>query len=251
MTPGTPNMETMGAVQLLTHLSAELELLDAVRGAELSIQVPACPDWDLYGLLAHLGVVHRYAQRMMATAPGEPVPAAVDRPPAGRDIHDWLSSGLSTLIASMQADDPDRPCQFWGGDTTVGWWIRRQAHETSIHRWDAHTATGHVGPIDGGHIDGGLAADGISEWLDMQPARGWSPAADVRGSAHLHGTDGPGEWLVHLGDEMTYELGHHKGDVAVRGDRDQLLLLLWGRVPTSKVEVIGDTELLDRWVASL
>jgi len=241
----------MGTDELVMHLSAELGLLDAVRGADLSIPIPACPDWDLHGLLAHLGVVHRYGQRMMATAPDEQVPPPGDRPPPGPEIHDWLASGLSNLIAAMEADDPARRCQFWGGDTTVGWWIRRQAHETSVHRWDAHQASGHVGPIDGGRIEGGLAADGISEWLDMQPTRGSSSPADLRGTAHLHGTDGPGEWLIHLGDEMTYELGHHKGDVAVRGDRDRLLLLLWGRVPTTEVEVIGDTGLLDRWLASL
>ncbi len=246
MTPEVPTPHALSTDQLLAHLAAEVDQLETVRGADLSVPIPACPDWNLHGLLAHLGVVHRYAARMMATAPGQPVPRAGDRPPDGSEIHEWLASGLSTLTAAMTEADPQSRCQFWGGDTTVGWWIRRQAHETSVHRWDARTAAGHID-----RIDGVLAADGVSEWLDLRPAQGWSPPPEVRGTAHLHATDGPGEWLVHLGDEMTYELGHHKGDVAVRGDRDRLLLVLWGRLPTSEVEVIGDAELLDRWVTSL
>jgi hypothetical protein len=57
--------------------------------------------------------------------------------------------------------------------------------------------------------------------------------------------------LVRLEDELTWEHGHHKGDLAVRGSREQLLLACWGRVPLADLETFGDTGLWNRFLASL
>ena len=40
---------------------------------------------------------------------------------------------------------------------------------------------------------------------------------------------------------------HAKGDVAARGAASDLLLMMWGRVPVTQVEVFGDASLLERW----
>jgi hypothetical protein len=39
--------------------------------------------------------------------------------------------------------------------------------------------------------------------------------------------------------------GHAKGDSAVRGSAEQLLLFLWGRCPVGSVEVHGDQAMVE------
>jgi predicted lipid carrier protein YhbT len=65
---------------------------------------------------------------------------------------------------------------------------------------------------------------------------------------HFHSTDGDGEWLARLGAEgLVVTREHAKGDVAVRGVASDLLLFLYGRVGTERLEVFGDAALLARW----
>ena len=135
------------------------------------------------------------------------------------------------------------PCWSWTDDRTVGFWARRQAHELSVHRWDAQAAAGTTAPIDRE-----LAADGIQELFDILPFRpGGAPTGNGE-TIHLHCTDGDGEWLVRLAPEgVTVVNEHAKGDVAARGGASDLLLMMWGRIPVDQVEVFGDASLLERW----
>ena len=231
---------------LLGHLRRDRDALAALAGTDLAAEVTGCPGWDLHDLLAHLGMVHRMAGRMVATPPGAERAPATEKPPEGEAVFGWVVEGLDRLLADFEARDLDQPCLGWAGATDVRWWLRRQVHETAVHRWDAEVAAGRTA-----HLDGELSADGISEWLSIQPLRGYRPPAELRGTIHLHGTDGDGEWLVRLGDELTWEDGHHKGDVAVRGPRDRLLLACWGRAPGDELERFGDTALWDAFIESL
>ena len=69
------------------------------------------------------------------------------------------------------------------------------------------------------------------------------------GTIHLHATDTDGEWLVRLGpDGITFDHGHAKGDVALRGPAEDLLLWVWNRAPVDdRFEVFGDPALLETW----
>ena len=49
---------------------------------------------------------------------------------------------------------------------------------------------------------------------------------------------------------MAWERAHTKADVAVRGTTSDLLLVLWGRLPTETVDVLGDPAVFDRWRAA-
>ena len=126
----------------------------------------------------------------------------------------------------------------------MGFWARRQANETAVHRWDAQRAAGAVEPVE--HT---LAVDGIDEFFGLIPF--WRRESNVRGvgeTIHLHCTDGAGEWLVRLAaDAVIVTREHAKGDVAARGSASDLLLFLYGRVGPSALEVFGDASLLDRW----
>ena len=71
-------------------------------------------------------------------------------------------------------------------------------------------------------------------------------------TVHLHATDiEGGEWmLTYHPKSVEWERGHAKGDVAARGTMSDLLLLVWGRIPPSRLEVFGDATLIDRWQAA-
>ena len=119
------------------------------------------------------------------------------------------------------------------------------AHETTIHRWDAQSATTQD------MIDIDIAIDGIDERLaNLAASLNFGPVSPdvLKGegeSAHLHATDGDGEWLIRFaadGMEITRE--HAKGDVAVRGPASDLLLYAVGRRGLDGLEIFGDETVL-------
>ena len=57
---------------------------------------------------------------------------------------------------------PAEEAWTWSDDHTVGFILRRQAHEALVHRLDAEQAAGR-----GHELDAALAADGVHECLDV------------------------------------------------------------------------------------
>ena len=52
---------------------------------------------------------------------------------------------------------------------------------------------------------------------------------------HLHATDADSEWLVTLhADRADAVRGHAKGDAALRGAASDLLLMVWGAIPSAR-----------------
>ena len=118
-----------------------------------------------------------------------------------------------------------------------------------MHRWDIDSASGPPAPKAVP-----VAVDGIDELFEVFVPR--LPAEMVAGEGetlHLHATDeglepGAGEWTVTFGPGgLAWEHGHAKGDAAVRAPASDLLLLLWNRLPPTRVEIFGDLSVVDRW----
>ena len=224
-------------------------------GVDPLLPVPTCPGWTLADLIKHTGRVHRWARHLVGTLAQrhERGPRA-DVPDDLKAYPDWLAAGAEPLLATLRAADPDAPMWAWGADQHARFWSRRMVHETRVHRADAEFALG-VDPV----LDPVLAVDGVDEFLDNLPgsARFAPGVADLRGDGetiHLHAVDVSGEWVIRLSPEgFTWEHGHGKGDVAVRGSAADLVLFAYGRRRTddaARFEVFGDRELLARWVRS-
>jgi uncharacterized protein (TIGR03083 family) len=155
------------------------------------------------------------------------------------------------LTAVLRDADPAAPAWSWGTDGTAGFWARRMAHETAVHRWDAESATGNQTPIPAA-----LAVDGIDERLEnLVPSMEFNEAgaAVMTGageSIHLHATDVDGEWLLRFTpDGFEFAREHAKGDLAVRGAASDLLLVLIGRRGLDGLEVFGDPGVLEAHAA--
>jgi len=219
-------------------------LVAAAEQAGLDARVPSCPDWDVAALLGHIGRVHRWAAACLAA--NELVsPADLEAPPDGDALLGFVRDGARALGVAL--DRPaDDPTFTFAPPPTVGFWQRRQAHETAMHRVDAEQAAGAASPVDGD-----LAADGIDEWLALLSHRPTQlPPTGSGETLHLHCTDRPGEWLLRRSpDRFEIERVHGKGDVAVRGPASDLLVVLLHRAPPETVEVLGARPVLDAFLA--
>jgi len=222
----------------------------AIRRGPLDAPVSGCPGWNVRALTAHMGVIHRWARHCAAN--GAP-PESRDsyRPDPDLDaaaLAQWLVDGGASLLDVLRTIDLDGPT--WHPFNTVKLgrvWPRRQAQETSIHRWDAEHATGPTTPLDPA-----LASDGIDEFLDLM-LRYHVTRDSVTlpaGSLHIHCTDTHGEWLVSLDDGFRLERAHAKGAAALRGPAEALLLRLWNRDTDRADELspVGDEGVLDAWL---
>jgi uncharacterized protein (TIGR03083 family) len=216
---------------------------DAARDIPMDTMVPSCPEWTMRDLARHLGSHHRWVAGNLDQPPDGKAFKQREEPPADEAIPEWLAAGAEMLATKLTETDPAKPCWTWVPfDDSVGFWARRTAHETAIHRWDAQNSGA---PADA--VEAELAADGVDEYLGILGAfRGRRfPEA---GSIHLHSTDAPGEWLVRLdaeGIQLTRE--HAKGDVAVRGPASEVLLVLMGRKTMDAVDVFGEALLFERF----
>lgn len=223
------------------HLRADGAALAGAATGNLHLPVPSCPGWTVAELVAHAGRVHRHKLALLRAAstrpPDLPQPPS---PPAGDALIGWFLDGLSQLAELLAATDPDAPAWSWAGDHRVGFWRRRMAHETALHRWDAEAAASRAGPLDAE-----LAADGIDEYFEVF-MRVQPPYGGPRGTLHVHRLDGPGEWLVHLRPgRPLVERGHARAQAALRGTASDLLLVLWRRRPVTSVALAGDAALVE------
>jgi uncharacterized protein (TIGR03083 family) len=226
-------------------------LVEALR-ANPSSRIRWSDKWTVATCARHVGSVHHVVAQVVS-----------DRPTAdfgrfktltvpegeGAELADWIAEGTSTLVRALRAAGADDECWSWWPDgRTVGFWERRMAQETLVHRWDAELGAG----ISGAAMDPPVASDGIDEYLDVfAGVTRQLHSAPAGPSIHVHCTDTEGEWLLQLPapGERTLTREHVKADVAVRGPAEGLLLVMWGRAAPAdvSVEVIGDTSVVDRW----
>ncbi|TPG28245.1 maleylpyruvate isomerase family mycothiol-dependent enzyme [Mycolicibacterium hodleri] len=240
-----------------TLLEETRALGDVIRNADPETQVPTCPGWTMNQLLKHVGRGHRWSAQIIAERRHEPLdPREVrdGRPPEDLDgAIEWLNGGAQLVIDAVGRVGPEIRVWTFNGPRPAGWWVRRRVHEATIHRADAVLAMG--GEFD---LPAELAADGVSEWIELATVSASLREPPLRRglTLHLHASDaglGPtGEWTItHDEDGLQWSHDHTKGEAAVRGKAVDLLLALTRRRAAADggIEVLGDSAVWDAWLS--
>jgi uncharacterized protein (TIGR03083 family) len=235
----------MREIDYLQALRDEGTALVAAARLGLDPPVPACPGWAVADLVLHTGMVHRHKLEIVRGRLAEPPDRWPPPAPPRGELLGWYEQGLEELLTVLEVADPEtRVWTFYRPDETAGFWRRRMAQETAVHRVDAESAHGGPRPVPAA-----LAADGVSELLEvfLAPHAEGEPVGGRGESLHLHATDTEGEWRLRLlpaGVEVGR--GHARADATASGGASDLLLFLWGRAPADPLERSGDPALLPR-----
>jgi uncharacterized protein (TIGR03083 family) len=228
-------------IDYTAHLRSDGEKMALAVARDLDAHVPTCPDWNVAKLTIHTGQHHRWVADSVRGG-GEP-PANPSKPGLrGDELVEWFRQGWRDLADLLDASDDETTAWSWSGDNRVGFWRRRTALETLVHRWDAENAVG--GASD---LDPALAADGVDEMVFVMIPHGDGGYKGVPMQVALETTDTPGAWTLELegGKPMRTERGAATGAVVVVvGSAENLLLFLWGRRGPEAVEISGEPDLV-------
>jgi uncharacterized protein (TIGR03083 family) len=249
----------------LQCLAADEQRLREVAARDLAAAVPSCPEWTVHDLVEHVALVYLHkVECMRSGAPAEWPPQIEPGPPIA-----LLDRAYAALLDEFAQRGPDAASYTWySPEQTVGFWMRRMAQETVIHRVDAELALGE--PLAA--VPDDLAVDGIDEVLErflgfgsVQWREDFGPElTEADGSAVLV-TAGGREWLVRMepsGVRVEPSAGVQQsggsgppggagsaGSGAVgrlSGDPQSVLLWLWRRTDASAVTYEGDPQALGR-----
>ena len=232
------------------HLRSDGEKMTRAVARDLDAHVPTCPKWNVAKLTIHTGGHHRWvadAIRKRGTPPDEPGKPGL----RGDALVEWFRAGWTELADLLDTVDDSEPAWTWSRDQRAGFWRRRTALETLVHRYDAENAVGDPTPLDPE-----LSADGIDEVVFVMMGEGTYDGPGLR--LALDPSDTDARWVVDLVDgrppkaEVVASSIAPRVDVTVGGPSSNVLLFLWGRYGAEKVELDGDDDAkaaLGRWIA--
>lgn len=238
---------------------------EALRPVPDDIPVPSCPDWTALDLLWHLAEVQGFWSRILAgrartDADAESADlAGPERPPTRGEVAALQLQHTRDLLDVLATSDPAEPAWSWfEPDQTVGFTLRRQAHEALVHRVDAElTAAGGPLPLPPTPIDPELAADGVHELVTrFWGVPDWGEFSPASGVVALIANDTGDRWFLRVGrlagttpsgrryQGHTAELVEAARPAAtVTGSAADIDLWLWGRGPAPARS--GDPGLLE------
>ena len=231
----------------LGAIEREGQLLLKAADGNLGGIIPACPGWTVQTVLVHLGRIYRSVAEHVASRSTEMIRFEKTPSPDSFEVINWFRESQGLLLDALRNADPSDPAWTWSDDKTAGFYQRRMAHESAMHRYDAEAASGTPAAFDGD-----IAADGIAEFYEIVMPFNLA-RRDVTlpsGSLHLHRADGEGEWMINAVDgavAVTHE--HGKGDAAVRGPASDLFVFAWHRGMPDTLQIFGDEAVARAWAA--
>jgi hypothetical protein len=246
-----PDLGAMDPSVLLDCAAADARSLLAAASTRWDAAVPHCPDWDAAELVRHQGSILLWMASIV-TGRERVSRQALDPPPADLgELEDWYLGNLDHTMDVLGSADPQSATWTFSsiGDNQVAWWDRRLAVEVAIHRFDAEHAVAGEGASRPAPLDGHVAAAGIEEFITefLPGLLARAAGEDLKGTLHLHATDGQLEWWIDLDACGAAVPEHAKADTAIRGTRGDLLLWLTNRTPAGSLEILGRPELTDHW----
>lgn len=225
----------------------DVHALAVAAAAQPDNAVPGCPEWTMRDLVSHVVGVYRHKIAALDTG-GEPEEA----PDGGwgalapdEDAVAALTESFTQLSERLAALPLEAPAwSWWPAEQTAGFWVRRMAQETAVHRWDAESAA--YGVHNANPIADDLALDGIDEllgWLAwVWPA---DPSMEQASGQAITIGSGDGAWTATV-RPTHFDLAPGADVVSVAhvsGAPSDLLLHLWGR-PTIGVSEEGDAAVI-------
>lgn len=254
-----PDLDYLGLLARESAMFARAVGLTAPDAA-----VPSCPDWNADDLLWHLAEVQWFWNTIVregvltaAQAKGLERP---DRPSDRAGLLTFFTTVSSELGSALAAASPATPAWTWSDDHTVGFILRRQAHEALIHRVDAELTAG-----DRTAMDPKLSADGIDEALRIMyggdvPSWGTFEPDDSQ-TVRIRTTDTGDSWLVRAGrftgtdpqdskayDQPGIQVPHAdpgtEAAATVSGPAADIDCWLWKRPPLTMLDRYGDQKAL-------
>jgi len=228
----------LSAEQYLTHVRADAAVIRAAARVAPDAPVSGLEGWTALTVLEHLGGVYMHKVEVLRLGhPPDPWP------PPGPDPEpfEWFDTSLAQVLDELGSRPPDEPAwTFAPFDRSVGFWHRRMAHESAVHRQDSEGAVGVRTPIDDR-----LAVDGVDEILGLfagVPDSG-EDVTPLTGSVEIRA--GGLAWLLGVGPRrLTVTRGAAaRADVTLTGTPDAVLWWLWRGVDVG-LDLAGDTGLL-------
>jgi uncharacterized protein (TIGR03083 family) len=245
----------MDSAPLLTCLAADHARLRTLAVRDLAAAVPSCPGWTVTDLVRHVAEVYLHKVECIRhrRAPEQWPPDL-----SGEESVPLLDRAYAELVAEFDRHSPGDAAYTWHEpDQTVGFWIRRMAQETVIHRIDAELAVGE----EPAPIPADLAVDGVDEvltiflgYLSQRWPEEFGPALKEASGRPVRVTTDGGSWLVRataagvhvdLGDAAA------KAEAAdpvatpaatVTGPPETMLRWLWARGGDDEIRLNGDSE---------
>jgi uncharacterized protein (TIGR03083 family) len=232
--------------QYLSALTDDSAALADAAEAAPEAAVESCPGWQMDDLVLHVGNLHRRVAAMVAaTTPTRVSAADLPTPPAAGARVRWFREGAAALVAALNVAGVSRPC--WTLDDPAGvsgFWFRRMAQETLMHRVDAELAAGR--PIEIGAV---IAADGIDETLSVHLRRRLQrePIEGLAAEALVTTTDGDSSWRVTLTPVAVQFDSTTTPTATVNGPAPALLCYLWNRGGSEALEFTGESTAFRQW----
>jgi len=214
--------------QYRAHWNTELDRITAVVHNCGHLPVPTCPGWTVLDLVEHLAGVYQHKIWVLELGklppPSWSEQALLERRQKNPidELRHWAEA-LETELSSR--NDSDVASTFMRDDRTVGFWWRRMALETAVHRTDAELSVGLRT-----EVARDLAVDGIDEllWFATAPwqqgsKEGWN------GQKVVVSTDKMAWTLVLDPETMVINRGDDGSSHRVSGSPDALLQWSAGR----------------------
>ncbi len=234
-------------------LGSAATVLRANAGAAgLDAPVPTCPEWTVLDLVAHQGMVHRWAASHLAGRPVDDTSALEREGREAPDLLGWFDAGATALLQTIvdAPEDVDAFVFLKGAPAPRIFWTRRQCHETTIHAVDALGARlGRPPEARETWIRPSVALDGIDELLVgfvTRKREGINPGRRSRLLVRPDGSDIG--WLVDMAPGRSVDTRRVRldgtpveADAEITGTPVEVYLSLWSRSP---VPPAND---LERW----
>ncbi|MFH7597569.1 maleylpyruvate isomerase family mycothiol-dependent enzyme [Streptomyces racemochromogenes] len=241
----------MKITEYVETLAREGELLaDEAERAGIDAPVPTCPEWRVSDLLRHTGAVHRWATGFVTGGLVDPVPFPEPPELVRGELPGWFREGHAELVRALAEAPEGLVCWTFlptAAPSPLAFWARRQAHETTVHRFDAQAARG----VAFSEVTPEFAEDGVDELLTGFHAR---PRSRVRTDepkvVRVRAADTGAVWTVHLSKEPARTVRGDTGDPVdceLTGEASWLYAALWNRLPLAGPAVTGDETLARLW----